>query len=134
MSGHRNQGVPRLGYCRGRTVEGGKVKWRFGVLSPAARVNSGGGLRKRIPTSFETRLAACSSRVTPTLPLLSATLEWRAGCAERCTSGSGRRGREIVRLRPVSHSTADGQGLCLLGGDPGSVQPQGAELPGEQCP
>src|ERR1700694_1781012 len=42
--------------------------------------------------------------ILQTLLLLSATLEWRAGCAERCMSGSGRRGREIVRLRPVSHS------------------------------
>jgi hypothetical protein len=92
------------------------VNWRFGVLSPAARVNSGGELRKRIPTSFTTRIASCSRRVTPTLPLLSATLEWRAGCAERCMSGSGRRGREIVRLRLVSHSTPDGARLHLPGG------------------
>ena len=34
-----------------------------------------------------------------------AAFKWRAGCAERCTSGSGRRGREIVRLRPASYST-----------------------------
>ncbi len=32
-------------------------------------------------------------------------IEWRAGCAERCLSGSGRRDGEIVRLRPVSYST-----------------------------
>src|SRR5665213_1765350 len=83
------------------------VRWRFGASLPAARVSSDGGLRKETPTSFETRIANFSSRVTLTLPLLSATLEWRAGCAERCKSGSGRRGREIVRLRPVSHSTAD---------------------------
>src|SRR6056297_3037431 len=35
-----------------------------------------------------------------------AALKWRAGCAERCTSGSERRGWEIVRLRPVSYSTS----------------------------
>src|SRR4029077_19662807 len=32
-------------------------------------------------------------------------LRRRAGCAGTCKSGSGRRGRKIVRLRPVSHST-----------------------------
>ncbi|NVH78397.1 hypothetical protein FSB08_40130 [Paraburkholderia sp. JPY432] len=36
--------------------------------------------------------------------LFETTLQRRAGCAERRTSGSGRRGREIVRLRPVSYS------------------------------
>ncbi|PSU42272.1 hypothetical protein C9J12_29080, partial [Photobacterium frigidiphilum] len=34
-----------------------------------------------------------------------ATVKWRAACAERCTCGSVRRGREIVRLRSVSYST-----------------------------
>ena len=34
-----------------------------------------------------------------------ATIRWRAGCAERCTSGSERRDWEIVLLRPVSYST-----------------------------
>jgi hypothetical protein len=43
---------------------------------------------------------------TLTSSLLSATLRWRAGCAVRCMSGSGRRDRKIARLRPVSHSTA----------------------------
>ena len=46
-------------------------------------------------------------------PLRYATLEWRAGCAERCKSGSGRRGWEIVRLRPVSHSTSHGRTLVV---------------------
>src|SRR5665213_2876847 len=95
------------------------VRWRFGASLPAARVSSDGGLRKETPTSFETRIANFSSRVTLTLPLLSATLEWRAGCAERCKSGSGRRGREIVRLRPVSHSTPNTRGLAVPGGHSG---------------
>jgi len=34
-------------------------------------------------------------------------LKWRAVCAERCTCGSERRGREIVRLRSASYSTLD---------------------------
>src|SRR5665213_675713 len=89
------------------------VSWRFGASSPAARVSSSGGTRKGTPTSFTTRIASGSSRVTLTLPLLSATLEWRAGCAERCKSGSGRGGREIVRLRPVSHSTSHLVGLIV---------------------
>ncbi|MDN1867812.1 reverse transcriptase, partial [Escherichia coli] len=38
------------------------------------------------------------------------------GCAERCTSGSGRRGREIVRLRPASYSTLGRKSLVLSGG------------------
>src|SRR5665213_15212 len=99
------------------------VRWRFGASLPAARVSSDGGLRKETPTSFETRIANFSSRVTLTLPLLSATLEWRAGCAERCKSGSGRRGREIVRLRPVSHSTPNTRGLAVPGGHSGCVFP-----------
>ena len=32
------------------------------------------------------------------------------------------------------HLCADGPGLCLPGGDRGSLQPQGARLPGEQRP
>ncbi|RDY46888.1 reverse transcriptase, partial [Klebsiella pneumoniae] len=36
--------------------------------------------------------------------------------AERCTSGSGRRGREIVRLRPASYSTPHQAGLAVSGG------------------
>ncbi|RTY25722.1 reverse transcriptase, partial [Morganella morganii subsp. morganii] len=35
--------------------------------------------------------------------------------AERCTSGSGRRGREIVRLRPASYSTQYVAGFYLCG-------------------
>ncbi|MEL3375466.1 hypothetical protein R9S09_00895 [Escherichia coli] len=42
-------------------------------------------------------------------------VKWRAGCAERCTSGSGRRGREIVRLRPASYSTQHMAGGRLCG-------------------
>jgi hypothetical protein len=102
--------------------------WRFGASSPATRVNSGGGIRKRIPTSFTTRIAICSSRVTPTLLLLSATLAWRAGCAERCKSGSGRSGRKIVRLLPVSHSTADGPRVRLSARGHGLGEPAGARL------
>ncbi len=45
----------------------------------------------------------------------SPAFKWRAGCAERCTSGSGRRGREIVRLRPASYSTQHMAGLRLCG-------------------
>lgn len=33
-------------------------------------------------------------------------VKWRAVCAERCTCGSERRGREIVRLRSASYSTS----------------------------
>src|ERR1039457_673771 len=60
--------------------------------------------------------------VMPTLPLPSATLERRAGCAERGMSGSGRRGREIVRLRPVSYSTPHGARLHLPGRGGGLVR------------
>ncbi|PXM13272.1 reverse transcriptase, partial [Klebsiella variicola] len=35
--------------------------------------------------------------------------------AERCTSGSGRRGREIVRLRPASYSTPNPRRLAVSG-------------------
>jgi len=40
--------------------------------------------------------------------------KWRAGCAERCMSGSERRGWEIVRLRPVSYSTPMKNGFMYL--------------------
>ena len=48
-------------------------------------------------------------------------LEWRAVCAERCTYGSERRSREIVRLRPASYSTPHRQRLRVSGGDPRPV-------------
>jgi putative transposase len=40
-------------------------------------------------------------------------LRWRAGCAETCKSGSGRRDREIVRLRPISPLLTDEGWLYL---------------------
>ena len=48
-------------------------------------------------------------------------LEWRAVCAERCTYGSGRRGREIVRLRPASYSTMDAGRLAVSSRHPRPV-------------
>ena len=55
-----------------------------------------------------------TSRFTE-VAMRSPAFKWRAGCAERCTSGSGRRGREIVRLRPASYSTQHMAGLRLCG-------------------
>ncbi|PSU45506.1 hypothetical protein C9J12_22660 [Photobacterium frigidiphilum] len=51
-----------------------------------------------------------------------ATVKWRAACAERCTCGSVRRGREIVRLRSVSYSTLDRNALGLFSGSHGLVR------------
>ncbi|MBD9993118.1 hypothetical protein FOT49_25545, partial [Citrobacter freundii] len=53
----------------------------------------------------------------------SPAFKWGAGCAERCTSGSGRRGREIVRLRPASYSTPHLAGLAVSGGGYRSLRP-----------
>lgn len=61
-------------------------------------------------------------------------LEWRAVCAERCRYGSGRRGREIARLRPASHSTSDGQRLHVSGCHQGLAHTQGAVEAGVQYP
>lgn len=46
----------------------------------------------------------------------------RAGCIERCTSGSVRRGREIVRLRPASYSTLGSREIALPGCRYGSLR------------
>lgn len=85
-------------------------------------------------TGWWDKARSCSAGVCPKVPLTwgpkpeththrvllkwqwrSPVFKWRAGCAERCTSGLERRGREIVRLRPVAYSTKDTGRLALSG-------------------
>jgi hypothetical protein len=59
---------------------------------------------------------------------LLATIKRRAVCAERCTYGSERRGREIVRLRSASYSTMVWFTMDLPGGRNGPVRTAGCWL------
>lgn len=61
--------------------------------------------------------------VIPKWQWRSPVFKWRAGCAEKCTCGSERRGREIVRLRPASYSTLGRKPLVLSGSRYGSFCP-----------
>ena len=66
---HQSRDRQRHGCCRVRTVEAGMGRWRFGVLLPVGRANSGGVLRQKIRTSCAMRCATPSNRAMPMSPL-----------------------------------------------------------------